>query len=85
MTLIFKKEQNPLIDQPCLIYQCIQIPLTRVGLLRFTAELPNAVAIAKALIHDAMYGLIPRFPDLIEGPRLRLLALICTTKVSRVP
>lgn len=76
MTLIFKKEQNPLTNRPCLIYQCTPIHLTRVGLLRLTAELPNAVAIAKALIHDAMYDLIPRFPDLIEGPRLRLLALV---------
>lgn len=50
--------------------------LTWVGLLRLTAELPDAVAIAKALIHDTMYDFIPRLPDLKEGPRLWLLALV---------
>lgn len=50
--------------------------LTWVGLLRLAAELPNAVAIAEALIHDTMYDFIPRFPDLKEGPRLWLLALV---------
>lgn len=50
--------------------------LTWVGLLRLTAQLPNAVAITKALVHDAINDFIPRFPDLKEGLRLWLLALV---------
>lgn len=50
--------------------------LTWVGLLRLTTEFPDAVAIAKALIHDTMDDFIPRLPDLKEGPRLWLLALV---------
>lgn len=59
-----------------MIYQYTEMHLTWVGLLRLTAELSNAVAIAKALIHDAVDDFIPRFPNLKEGPRLWLLALV---------
>lgn len=49
---------------------------TRVGLLRLTAQLPDAVSVAIALVHDAVDDFVPGLSDLIEGPGLRLLALV---------
>ena len=50
--------------------------LTGVGLLGLAAELSDAVAIAVALVQDSLDDFIPRLSDLIEGSRLRFLALI---------
>lgn len=49
---------------------------TRVGLLRLTAQLPDAVSIAIALVHDAVDDFVPGLSNLIEGSGFRLLALV---------
>lgn len=49
--------------------------LTRV-VLRLTAQLSDAVAIAIALVADALNQLVPGLSDLVEHLGLRLLALV---------
>lgn len=55
---------------------CEMLQRTRVGLLRLTAQLPDAVSVAIALVHDAVDDFVPGLSDLIEGSGLRLLALV---------
>lgn len=47
------------------------------GLRGFTSHFPVPVAIAVASVVDPVVNFVPLLSDLVEGPVLRLLALIC--------
>ena len=61
---------------------CVSVFVTRKGLLGLTAELPDAAAVAVALVHHSMDGLVPGLSDLKEGSGLGLLALVWNTRIA---
>lgn len=56
---------------------------TWVSLRGFTPKLSNSVAIAITVVASVINDFVPRFSNLIEGPGLWLLTLICWREQQR--